>query len=69
MTYREWIESMEIFAKYEEKGLDSYPIQRARHQQLGFGCPKELLSLEDKARLEELGWWDDDSYGMLNTFM
>lgn len=69
MNYAEWIESLQIFAKYDTEGLDDFPLVRARRQELCFGCPKELLSPEDKSRLEDLGWNDYESYGLMHHFM
>lgn len=69
MTYQEWIESLQIFAKYDSRGLNGYPATRARHKELSFGCPKDVLSSEDKARLEELGWSDYEEYGLMHRFM
>lgn len=69
MTYAEWIESLTIFAKYHKDGLDGYPMSRARHQELWFGCSADDLSPEDKKRLEELGWSHWEGYGLMHQFM
>lgn len=69
MTYREWIEVMNIFAKYHEKGLDGHPAAAARHQQMWFGCAGEEISPEDLARLEELGWYSYDPSHLMHTFI
>ena len=56
MTYSEYIESITIFAKYSSAGLDSHADVYCEHDEMWMGPNSELVSDEDKARLEELGW-------------
>lgn len=65
MTYKEFIECIEIFAKYSKEGLDSYAAISAEHDEFWMGVDPEKVSEEDNKRLEELGWiesWEGGAY-------
>lgn len=49
----EWIESFQIFEKYPCYGLDA-----AEHDEVYGGPKPEVVTPEDRKRLEELGWSD-----------
>ena len=63
MTNNKFLLGIGIISKHmppEEK--DNFGVQ-ATHDQLWFGDPNWIDSLEDKERLDELGWFiDEDSY-------
>lgn len=58
MTYREWIESLEIFSKYAKNGMDSYATIDATHDRIFGTCGEEKINVEseDGKRLTALGW-------------
>lgn len=60
MTFAEWIESMQIFAKYAPDGVDSYGTIHAAHDEIFMGPDPEKVSSEDNARLEELRWYPSE---------
>ncbi len=53
--YRDLMEAFMIFAKYPNEYHD---ISRAEHDEIWAGPDPEVVSTEDKLRLEELGWND-----------
>jgi hypothetical protein len=60
----EWIESFEIFKKYEANdGLGA-----AGHDEVFAGPDPELVSSEDRTRLEQLGW-NESEYGGFQAFV
>lgn len=59
-TSKEWIESFQIFEKYEATdGLIG-----AAHDEVWAGPDPVKVSAEDVERLEKLGWepWDTDNF-------
>jgi hypothetical protein len=61
MTYAEWIEALTIFAKYAPEGLDAHPWPSCEHDEMWMGPNPEIVSDEDKARLEKLRWIASDT--------
>lgn len=62
MTYDAMLESIQIFRKYASAGTEEFPLHPA-HDQLYAGPNPEIVSDEDTARLEELGWLvEEDSF-------
>lgn len=59
MINRKFVEGIAIIAKYVDP--EEYAV-RAEHDQLWFG-DDEVVSAEDAARLEELGWFRSDEGG------
>ena len=64
MTYAEWIESLNIFAKYAPDGLATPVWPCLEHDEIWMGPDPEIVSDEDKARLSELRWeaWDTGNF-------
>lgn len=60
----EWIESLEIFKKYD----DTDGLSGAEHDEVFGGPDPEVVSAEDLKRLEELGWYDSE-YGGFQAFV
>lgn len=56
--YKEWIEALQIFDKYEPNS--SYVMQ-PDHDIIYTGCNPDLVSDEDKKRLKELGFHPSDT--------
>lgn len=54
----EWIESFEIFKKYEATG----GLEAAKHDEVFAGPNPNVISSEDLVRLEKLGW-NESEYG------
>ena len=69
-TLRNLIDGIAIIAKYRHDGLDSHGIQ-AEHDEIYCGPDDEaVVSPEDIAKLEELGWHDDrESSGCFMRFV
>lgn len=67
MTYGQFIESLLIFAKYSEKGLEAWAHINPAHDEFWMGPDPEKVSPEDNARLLELGWYESD-YGSYHRF-
>lgn len=62
ITYDSILESIQIFRKYASSGTDTFPMYPA-HDQFYAGPNPEIVSDEDKARLEALGWFvEEDSF-------
>jgi hypothetical protein len=61
MTYAEWIESLAIFAKYSPEGLNGKEWAICEHDEMWMGPNPDIVSDEDKARLEELRWSASDT--------
>lgn len=53
----EFIEGVAIIGKYQEK--NNYGVS-VEHDQLWFGSFDSVTDEKDKARLEELGWFEDE---------
>ena len=68
MTFAQWIESLQIFAKYSAKGLDGFANISAEHDEIFMGPDPEEVSEEDNARLEELGWMESSYGGSYHRF-
>lgn len=60
------LETMQIFLKYAGKGTDSLPVA-AQHDQLFIGPDPIVVSETDKARLRELGWFEEEDSFCLYT--
>ena len=56
ITYSEYVESITIFAKYSPAGLDSPAEVYCAHNEMWMGPNSHIVSDEDTARLESLGW-------------
>jgi hypothetical protein len=54
----EWIESFEIFKKYNATG----GLEAAEHDEVFAGPNPNVVSSEDLVRLEQLGW-NESEYG------
>lgn len=54
----EWIESFEIFKKYEATG----GLEAVEHDEVYAGPDPKVVSPEDLKRLDELGWHESE-YG------
>ena len=69
MTYKkswaEFAEAFTIFAKYGD-GLRS---TQAGHDEIFSGPYLEIVSVEDRARLEELGWMANDEFNCFHIFL
>lgn len=63
-TYAGWIEALTIFAKYNS----GYAEFSSEHDQLYGGVNPELVSAEDIARLDELGWHVEEHYECFYKF-
>ena len=63
MRNRNFIEGVNIIAKYVPKNeLDGYDMH-SEHDQLWFGADEWVTDETDRARLEEIGWFiDQDSW-------
>jgi hypothetical protein len=59
ITYDGMIESLTIFRKYVTSGEEAFPMN-PMHDQLYAGPEPELVSAEDIARLQELGWFVEE---------
>lgn len=59
---KEWIESYQIFDKYE-----GYQYTAAEHDEMWAGPQVDVVSEEDKKRLKALGWGTAE--GILHTFV
>lgn len=55
-TVAGWVEAFQIFAKYIPEG--EWLDVAAEHDEIFAGPNPEVVTPEDKARLEELGWGD-----------
>lgn len=64
-TYAKWIEAFQIFAKYDPEGTDV----AAEHDEMWAGPDPSVVSPEDKARLEELGWRDYEDGNGFHAFV
>ncbi len=64
-TYQGWIKAFQIFAKYKPNQIS--PVQPA-HDIVYSGCDPLLVSDEDKAILDELGWGVEDQYECFYKF-
>lgn len=56
-TFQAWAEAFAIFAKYEPESI----AHVAAEHDIIYAGPEVEVSPEDKARLEELGWFYDKS--------
>lgn len=62
ITYDAMLESIQIFRKYASAGTDEFPMHPA-HDQFYAGPSPDVVSDEDIARLESLGWFvEEDSF-------
>lgn len=61
----EWIESFEIFKKYEAND----GLAGAEHDEVFAGPDPEVVSVEDTKRLEELGWNESEYGGGFQAFV
>ena len=60
MRNNAFVEGVNIIAKYiPESEKEGWGIQ-ASHDQVWFGAHEWVTDKEDIARLEELGWFDDE---------
>lgn len=55
MNYLQIIEAFTIFSKYSLRHQEI----AAEHNELFAGPESEIVSVEDRQRLEELGWYPD----------
>lgn len=66
ITYEGMLETMQIFLKYAGKINDPLPLV-AQHDQLFIGPDPIVVSEVDKARLKELGWFEEEGSFCLFT--
>lgn len=61
-TLKDFIESLNIMAKYAKDGLDTTYFFNAEHDQIYSGLTEEQVSeeSEDGKRLTSLGWFIDE---------
>jgi len=60
MNNSNFVEGVDIIAKYIPEGeKDSHSIQ-AGHDQIWFGAYEWVTDEKDKSRLEEIGWFEDE---------
>ena len=60
----EFAEAFTIFARYDDK---AYSVQPA-HDEIFAGPNPDVVSAEDRARLEELGWMVDEESECFHIF-
>jgi hypothetical protein len=58
-SYQAWAEAFEIFAKYDDS---ANPGVSCEEDVIYAGPDLEKVSVEDKTRLETLGWKADEDY-------
>lgn len=65
-TFADYAEAMTIFAKYAPEGTW---VLHPAHDEIHAACDFDAVSDEDKARLDELGWFEssEDSGFMIFT--
>jgi hypothetical protein len=68
MTYKEWAESFTIFDKYTDPDKPFGDVS-AEHDEIYAGPDPEDVSIEDKERLDTLGWQEEDKYGCFSYFI
>lgn len=64
-NYKDMAEAFTIFAKYDEGVGET----AAEHDEIYAGPSPEKVSEGDRKRLEELGWWSDESYDCWRRFV
>jgi hypothetical protein len=63
-TWETWIEAFGIFARYTH-----IPHVAVEHDIIYAGSDPDLVSTEDRERLEQLGWFPAGQFGCFQKFV